>query len=106
MGLPKELAALIGEFASVARVVVGVTNLKIFGFGPRPQDFFACNAPVQPGASWYEEASGRTAELTPRLSFITLSYSSMKLTRLLLSACQVSLPRKRGISRVDWACAW
>ena len=23
----------------------GSRNLKVFGFGPRPQDFFACNAP-------------------------------------------------------------
>jgi L-fucose isomerase-like protein len=29
-------------------VVVGVRRLKIFGFGPRPQDFLACNAPIQP----------------------------------------------------------
>jgi L-fucose isomerase-like protein len=32
----------------VARVVVGVTHLKAFSFGPRPQDFYACNAPIQP----------------------------------------------------------
>jgi L-fucose isomerase-like protein len=48
VGLPKDLAQKIGEFASIARVVVGVTNLKVFGFGPRPHDFMACNAPIQP----------------------------------------------------------
>jgi len=48
VGLPKGLAKEIGEFAAIARVVVGVSNLKVFGFGPRPQDFFACNAPIQP----------------------------------------------------------
>lgn len=48
VGLPKDLAGKIGDFAAVARVVVGVTNLKVFGFGPRPQDFYACNAPIQP----------------------------------------------------------
>jgi L-fucose isomerase-like protein len=48
VGLPKDLAQKIGEFALIARVVVGVTNLKVFGFGPRPHDFMACNAPVQP----------------------------------------------------------
>ena len=48
MGLPKDLAQKIGEFASIARVVAGVTSLKVFGFGPRPQDFLACNAPIQP----------------------------------------------------------
>jgi L-fucose isomerase-like protein len=25
-----------------------VRNLKIFSFGPRPQDFYACNAPIKP----------------------------------------------------------
>jgi L-fucose isomerase-like protein len=48
VGLPKDLAQKIGEFALIARVVVGVTNLKVFGFGPRPHDFMACNAPIQP----------------------------------------------------------
>ncbi len=48
VGLPKDLAEKIGEFAAIARVVVGVTNLKVFGFGPRPHDFLACNAPIQP----------------------------------------------------------
>jgi L-fucose isomerase-like protein len=48
VGLAKDLAQKIGEFALIARVVVGVTNLKVFGFGPRPHDFMACNAPVQP----------------------------------------------------------
>jgi len=48
VGLPRELAAKIGDFVAVARVVVGVANLKVFGFGPRPQDFYACNAPIQP----------------------------------------------------------
>jgi len=48
VGGPKELALKIGEFAAIARVVVGVTGLKVFGFGPRPHDFMACNAPVQP----------------------------------------------------------
>ena len=48
VGLPGELAGRIAEFVDIARVVVGVSNLKIFGFGPRPQDFFACNAPIGP----------------------------------------------------------
>ena len=26
---------------------IGVKNLKIITFGPRPQDFFACNAPIK-----------------------------------------------------------
>ncbi|MCX7935948.1 MAG: fucose isomerase, partial [Planctomycetota bacterium] len=48
VGLPAELAPKIAFFEGVARAVIGVRHLKIFGFGPRPQDFFACNAPIQP----------------------------------------------------------
>jgi L-fucose isomerase-like protein len=48
VGLPEELASKIKHFATVARIVIGVRDLKIFGFGPRPQDFFACNAPIKP----------------------------------------------------------
>jgi len=29
-------------------VVIGVRGLKAISFGPRPEDFFACNAPIQP----------------------------------------------------------
>ncbi len=29
-------------------MVLGVGDVKIFAFGPRPQDFYACNAPIQP----------------------------------------------------------
>ena len=29
------------------RACIGVKNLKIITFGPRPQDFFACNAPIK-----------------------------------------------------------
>jgi len=48
VGLPKELAQDVARFVDIARVVVGVRSLKIFGFGPRPHDFLACNAPIQP----------------------------------------------------------
>ena len=48
VGLPNELAPKIKHFATVARIVIGVRSLKIFAFGPRPQDFFACNAPIKP----------------------------------------------------------
>ena len=47
VGLPDEVAQMIDNFTAIARVVVGVRNLKIFGFGPRPHDFFACNGPIQ-----------------------------------------------------------
>lgn len=48
VGTPDEIADMIADFESIARVILGVKKLKIFGFGPRPQDFLACNAPVKP----------------------------------------------------------
>jgi L-fucose isomerase-like protein len=48
VGLPAEVARMIAGFVGVARVAVGVRNLKTFSFGPRPQDFYACNAPIKP----------------------------------------------------------
>jgi L-fucose isomerase-like protein len=43
----EEAAAQIREFVPIARAIIGVKNLKIITFGPRPQDFFACNAPIK-----------------------------------------------------------
>lgn len=48
VGTPTEVADMIGDFAPVARVLIGVSKLKIFAFGPRPHDFYACNAPIKP----------------------------------------------------------
>ena len=48
VGLPAEIAEMIAHFTDVARVVAGIKNLKTFSFGPRPQDFYACNAPIKP----------------------------------------------------------
>lgn len=48
VGLPEQLAPKIAHFVNVARVVQGVSDLKIFAFGPRPEDFYACNAPIKP----------------------------------------------------------
>ncbi|MBP5321103.1 MAG: fucose isomerase [Kiritimatiellae bacterium] len=45
---PKEAAAEVADFIPMARIVLGIRNLKVFGFGPRPYDFLACNAPIQP----------------------------------------------------------
>ena len=45
---PKEAVAELMDFTAIARVVIGIKNLKVFGFGPRPYDFLACNAPIQP----------------------------------------------------------
>jgi len=47
VGNPEEVAAMIGDFLPVARAIIGLNNLKIISFGPRPQDFLACNAPIQ-----------------------------------------------------------
>ncbi len=78
VGLPEELAERIDHFRGIARVILGVRNLKVFGFGPRPQDFFACNAPIQPlydlGVEvmenseldlfhQYEDVAGKTKEI-------------------------------------------
>ena len=48
VGTPTEVAGMIADFENIARVVLGVKGLKIFGFGPRPHDFLACNAPIKP----------------------------------------------------------
>jgi L-fucose isomerase-like protein len=48
IGNPEEVAGLIAEFVPVAAIMIGLKSLKIFSFGPRPQDFLACNAPIKP----------------------------------------------------------
>lgn len=45
---PGEGAEEIRAFIPAARAVLGLGSLKVIGFGPRPQEFFACNAPIQP----------------------------------------------------------
>jgi L-fucose isomerase-like protein len=47
VGTAEDIARMIKDFAVIARVIIGVRNLKIITFGPRPQDFFACNAPIK-----------------------------------------------------------
>ena len=47
VGTADDIASMIAEFVPIARAVIGVKNLKIITFGPRPQDFFACNAPIK-----------------------------------------------------------
>ncbi len=47
VGTAQDIATMIADFVSIARAVIGVKNLKIITFGPRPQDFFACNAPIK-----------------------------------------------------------
>ena len=47
VGDAQEVAQMIRQFVPIARGILGVKNLKIITFGPRPQDFFACNAPIR-----------------------------------------------------------
>ena len=47
VGTPSEIAGLIEGFAPIARALIGLSKLKIISFGPRPQDFLACNAPIK-----------------------------------------------------------
>lgn len=47
VGTAGDIAKMIAEFVPIARAIIGVKNLKIITFGPRPQDFFACNAPIK-----------------------------------------------------------
>ncbi len=47
VGTADDIARMIADFVPIARAVIGVKNLKIITFGPRPQDFFACNAPIK-----------------------------------------------------------
>jgi len=48
VGTAEQVADMIGEFVPIATALVGVSHLKIITFGPRPQDFLACNAPIKP----------------------------------------------------------
>ena len=48
VGTAEDIAKMIHEYIPVARALIGLSGLKIITFGPRPQDFFACNAPIKP----------------------------------------------------------
>ena len=48
VGTADEVADMMAEFVPIARAIIGVKNLKIITFGPRPYDFLACNAPIAP----------------------------------------------------------
>ncbi|MCH1982567.1 L-fucose/L-arabinose isomerase family protein [Ruminococcus sp. OA3] len=47
VGDAEECADMIHEFLPIARAVIGLLDLKIISFGPRPLNFLACNAPIQ-----------------------------------------------------------
>lgn len=46
-GTAREVADQIKEFVPIATALVGLKGLKIFAFGPRPNDFLACNGPIK-----------------------------------------------------------
>lgn len=47
VGTADDICDMISDFVSVARALIGLSSLKVITFGPRPQDFFACNAPIK-----------------------------------------------------------
>lgn len=47
VGSAEECADMIHEFIPIARAVIGLSELKIISFGPRPTNFLACNAPIK-----------------------------------------------------------
>jgi L-fucose isomerase-like protein len=47
VGTAEECATMINEFIPIARAIIGLKDLKIIGFGPRPLNFLACNAPIK-----------------------------------------------------------
>ena len=47
VGTAEECADMLHEFVPIARAIVGLSDLKIISFGPRPLNFLACNAPIK-----------------------------------------------------------
>ena len=47
VGDAEECADMIQNFLPIARAIAGLSQLKIISFGPRPQNFLACNAPIK-----------------------------------------------------------
>ena len=47
VGTAEDIAKMIADFKPIACALIGLSSLKIITFGPRPQDFFACNAPIR-----------------------------------------------------------
>ena len=47
VGDADDVADMIHDFLPIARAVIGLSDLKIISFGPRPLNFLACNAPIK-----------------------------------------------------------
>ena len=48
VGTADEVADMVVDWIPTARTLLGLKDLKIITFGPRPFDFLACNAPIAP----------------------------------------------------------
>ena len=47
VGTAQDLAHAMEEFVPIARAILGLKGLKVITFGPRPDDFLACTAPIK-----------------------------------------------------------
>ncbi len=47
VGDAEHCAKLLHDFLPIARALIGMKDLKIISFGPRPLNFMACNAPIK-----------------------------------------------------------
>lgn len=47
VGDAEDCAKMINEFVPIARAIIGLSELKLITFGPRPSNFLACNAPIK-----------------------------------------------------------
>lgn len=47
VGTAEEIVKMLIDFEIIARIKIGLKNLKVISFGPRPFDFLACNAPIK-----------------------------------------------------------
>ncbi len=75
------VAQEIESFAGIARAVIGIKKLKIISFGPRPNDFVACNAPIKPLFDLGVGASRSSG-------FASLGRTDMAKTRRSSESCQ------------------
>jgi L-fucose isomerase-like protein len=46
VGSAGKCADMLHEFLPIARAIIGLKDLKVISFGPRPLNFLACNAPI------------------------------------------------------------
>ena len=47
VGNAAECADMLHDFLPIASAIIGLSDLKIISFGPRPLNFLACNAPIK-----------------------------------------------------------